>query len=109
MCCDLCAALFFKPWIKSFKKSLLYGYGGSRGYGYGYNNPYAYGYNRYNNYNNYGYYGGGGRYGSYYGSHRQGHRTGRTYSDIARVINPNPYAFVGSRPYPAQPFYPIGG
>ncbi|XP_073822533.1 uncharacterized protein [Musca autumnalis] len=101
-CSDVCSALFFKPWIKSLKKSLAYG---SRT---GYYNPY-YGYNN-NNY--YGYYGGGGGgyYGSYYrpGKRPGGKRTGRTYSDIARVVNPNPYAFVGQRPYPAQPFYPSG-
>ncbi|KAI8130167.1 hypothetical protein FF38_07858 [Lucilia cuprina] len=31
----------------------------------------------------------------------------RTYVDIAKVINPNPYAHVGGRPFPAQPFWPM--
>ncbi|XP_017856356.1 PREDICTED: uncharacterized protein LOC108609152 [Drosophila arizonae] len=35
-------------------------------------------------------------------------RNGRSYTDIARVINPNQYAFVGSRNYPGQPFWPAG-
>ncbi|KAH8278518.1 hypothetical protein KR018_004356 [Drosophila ironensis] len=35
-------------------------------------------------------------------------RGGRSYSDIARVHNPNQYAFVGSRNYPGQPFWPAG-
>uniref|UniRef100_A0A1I8NJJ6 Uncharacterized protein n=1 Tax=Musca domestica TaxID=7370 RepID=A0A1I8NJJ6_MUSDO len=103
-CIDVCSGLFFKPWLKSFKRSLGYGSSGR------YRNPY-YGYNN-NYYNNYGYYGGsgGGYYGAYHRPGRRpgGKRTGRTYSDIARVINPNPYAFVGQRPYPAQPFYPSG-
>ncbi|KAH8288625.1 hypothetical protein KR054_006749 [Drosophila jambulina] len=35
-------------------------------------------------------------------------RGGRSYTDIARVVNPNQYAFVGSRNYPGQPFWPAG-
>lgn len=35
-------------------------------------------------------------------------RTARSYTDIARVVNPHPYAFVGSRNYPGQPFWPSG-
>ncbi|XP_017085385.1 uncharacterized protein LOC108117473 [Drosophila eugracilis] len=35
-------------------------------------------------------------------------RGGRSYTDIARVVNPNQYAFPGSRPYPGQPFWPSG-
>ncbi|EDV91047.1 uncharacterized protein LOC6568613 [Drosophila grimshawi] len=35
-------------------------------------------------------------------------RNGRSYTDIARVVNPNQYAFVGSRNYPGQPFWPAG-
>ncbi|KRF99761.1 uncharacterized protein Dwil_GK27220 [Drosophila willistoni] len=38
----------------------------------------------------------------------QPERSGRSYTDIARVINPNPYAFVGARNYPGQPFWPAG-
>ncbi|XP_037716214.1 uncharacterized protein LOC119551104 [Drosophila subpulchrella] len=35
-------------------------------------------------------------------------RGGRSYTDIARVVNPNQYAFPGSRTYPGQPFWPSG-
>ncbi|KAH8383590.1 hypothetical protein KR009_009459 [Drosophila setifemur] len=35
-------------------------------------------------------------------------RGGRSYTDIARVVNPNQYAFVGARNYPGQPFWPNG-
>ncbi|XP_017846095.1 uncharacterized protein LOC108602483 [Drosophila busckii] len=45
------------------------------------------------------------------GSPIHGHRSeraGRTYSDIARVINPHPYAAIGSRVYPGQPFWSAG-
>ncbi|XP_030370387.1 uncharacterized protein LOC115621008 [Scaptodrosophila lebanonensis] len=39
----------------------------------------------------------------------QGERNGRSYSDIARVLNPDPYAFAGSYgPFPRQPFWPSG-
>ena len=44
--------------------------------------------------------------GSYFSDKKiLGARRGRTYTDIARVINPHPYAFVGTQPYPAQPFW----
>lgn len=33
----------------------------------------------------------------------------RTYDEIARVINPNPYANVGGSPFPAQPFWTYAG
>ncbi|XP_037956554.1 uncharacterized protein LOC119686235 [Teleopsis dalmanni] len=56
----------------------------------------------------FGAYGYGGGYGGSRRSYGGGRRTGRTYSDIARVINPNPYAFVGRSPYPGQPFWPQG-
>ncbi|XP_065362870.1 uncharacterized protein LOC135956341 [Calliphora vicina] len=109
LCSDVCVGLFL-PLLKGLKRKLTYG-----GYApsYGYRSPHVgYGYGA-------GYYGGYGSssYGNYYSAakpyyprrHRGGSkRTGRTYSDIARVINPNPYAFVGRRPYPAQPFYPQG-
>lgn len=36
-------------------------------------------------------------------------RAGRSYNDIARVINPNPYANVGGNPFPAQPFWTYAG
>lgn len=35
-------------------------------------------------------------------------RSGRTYTDIARIVNPNQYAHVGTQPYPGQPFWPQG-
>ncbi|KAJ6637852.1 hypothetical protein Bhyg_10583, partial [Pseudolycoriella hygida] len=35
-------------------------------------------------------------------------RGGRSYNDIARVINPNPYGNIGSVPFPAQPFWTYG-
>ncbi|XP_004534244.1 uncharacterized protein LOC101458053 [Ceratitis capitata] len=63
------------------------------------------------------YYGVGGGYYSdaqngdgHYGRDRRGNnrRSGRTFGDIARVVNPQPYAFVGARPFPGQPFNPIG-
>ncbi|XP_023300399.2 uncharacterized protein LOC111682638 [Lucilia cuprina] len=110
LCSDLCAGVFL-PLLKGLKKKLIYG---SYAPSYGYRTPYVAGYG----YGG-GYYGGYNQspYGKYYSGakpyyprrHRGGRkRTGRTYSDIARVINPNPYAFVGRRPYPAQPFYPQG-
>jgi len=43
-----------------------------------------------------------------YGYGHQTQRSGRSYTDIARVVNPNQYAFVGSRNYPGQPFWPAG-
>lgn len=39
---------------------------------------------------------------------REGSRGGRSYNDIARVINPNPYGNIGSVPFPAQPFWTYG-
>lgn len=30
-------------------------------------------------------------------------KAGRSYKDICRVVNPNPYAFPGKFPYPAVP------
>lgn len=47
--------------------------------------------------------------GQYGGNGRgQDGRQGRSYNDIARVINPNPYANIGSVPFPAQPFWTYG-
>lgn len=41
---------------------------------------------------------------------REQPRQGRTYDEIARVINPNPYANVGGAgPFPAQPFWTYAG
>ncbi|XP_043652144.1 uncharacterized protein LOC122619343 [Drosophila teissieri] len=42
------------------------------------------------------------------GFYQQPQRGGRSYEDIARVVNPNQYAFPGSRVYPSQPFWPSG-
>lgn len=48
-------------------------------------------------------------FGSDYGqSERAEPYRGRSYNDIARVINPSPYAFPRSSPYPAQPFWTFG-
>lgn len=33
----------------------------------------------------------------------------RTYDEIAKVINPNPYNNIGGVPYPAQPFWTYAG
>lgn len=33
---------------------------------------------------------------------------GRSYNDIARVLNPSPYAFPRRTPFPGQPFWPFG-
>ncbi|XP_016932145.4 chorion protein S15 [Drosophila suzukii] len=105
-CLDWTGALFFKSW-KSGK-----GYGAVQNYG---NNEYGgvqnYGYNGYGNYGygNYGYgdYAGGygynypnyPSYSSYSHSNGRrkpsGNRQGRTYSQIARVINPAPYVGPG--------------
>lgn len=35
-------------------------------------------------------------------------QSGRSYDDIARIVNPNQYAFVSLQPYPGQPFWPQG-
>lgn len=34
---------------------------------------------------------------------------GRSYNDIAKVLNPNPYAFPRQSPFPAQPFWTFSG
>lgn len=31
---------------------------------------------------------------------------GRTYTDIAKIVNPDQYVFIKEIPYPGQPFYP---
>lgn len=60
--------------------------GAIRPYGYGYRN------NGYKGYN------GGGR-----------RKAGRSYTDIARVLNPSPYANPRGVPFPGQPFWPYTG
>lgn len=49
-------------------------------------------------------------YGGYSGGNRGGRRSsGRSYNDIARVLNPSPYANVRGVPFPAQPFWTYAG
>ncbi|XP_052858936.1 prisilkin-39 [Drosophila gunungcola] len=117
-CLDWSSALFFK---KSWKSANGYGVRnyGNTGYGnYGYGN---------NGYGNYGYGNYAGGYGYNYPSYPaysssysyppysgrrmpSGNRQGRTYSDIARVINPAPYIGPGgSRFLPRTPFSPLWG
>lgn len=49
-------------------------------------------------------------YGGYSGAYRGGRRSGgRSYNDIARVLNPSPYANVRGVPFPAQPFWTYSG
>ncbi|XP_039492987.1 prisilkin-39 [Drosophila santomea] len=118
-CLESSGALFFKSW-KSGRGYGGYGgvqnYGGSgygsAGYGnYGYGNyagGYGYNYPSYPAYNSY------SGYASYShpkgGRKPSGHRQGRTYKDIARVINPVPYIGPGgSRYLPRAPFSPLWG
>ncbi|XP_016981841.1 prisilkin-39 [Drosophila rhopaloa] len=117
-CLDCSSALFFKSWKSGI------GHGGARNYGssgygnYGYGNyaggygnyagGYGYNYPSYPAHSSYSYpsysaYPSGGRRPS-------GNRQGRTYSDIARVINPAPYVGPGgSRFLPRTPFSPLWG
>lgn len=49
-------------------------------------------------------------YGGYSSGYRGGRRGGgRSYNDIARVLNPSPYANVRGVPFPAQPFWTFTG
>lgn len=50
-----------------------------------------------------------GLFSSRYSSSGSGAYRGRSYNDIARVINPSPYAFPRQSPYPAQPFWTYTG
>lgn len=50
-----------------------------------------------------------GLFSSRYSSSGSGEYRGRSYNDIARVINPSPYAFPRQSPYPAQPFWTYTG
>lgn len=96
--CKLSDSLFF-PIVRDFKHKLFSPYGRESDYSH-YNTQYGYPYG--SSYRN-------SPATQYYpnnaGSSKRG---GRTYSDIARVVNGNPYAFVGSRPFPSQPFWPQG-
>lgn len=96
LCLDTSGALFFK---NLHTKQLYSSY-----------DP-IYNYQNYHRQHHSGVYAGLGNHQSYYNSQHpggSGKRSGRTYSDIARVINPNPYVGVGARHYPNQPFYPQG-
>lgn len=50
----------------------------------------------------------GSRYSSSGGGGSGGYQ-GRSYNDIAKVINPSPYAFPRQSPFPAQPFWTYTG
>uniref|UniRef100_A0A1A9W6G8 Uncharacterized protein n=1 Tax=Glossina brevipalpis TaxID=37001 RepID=A0A1A9W6G8_9MUSC len=94
--CQLSESIFF-PIVKDFKHKLFGPYGREADYN--------------NNYNPYGNYYRNSPTTQYHpnsGGSSSSKRGGRTYSDIASVINGNPYAFVGSRPFPSQPFWPQG-
>lgn len=97
---NLCIGLFL-PLLKGLKKNLIYG---SYAPSYDYHGSHASFYGSYGRPSFENYYSGNRPY------RKRGiqKRAGRTYSDIARVLNADPYAFVGRRPYPAQPFYPQG-
>ncbi|KRF99760.1 uncharacterized protein Dwil_GK22756 [Drosophila willistoni] len=100
LCCsiglDWSTAFFFK----TYKKSGLSNY---NNYGYGYGHGYGYpGYNNYPSYSSYGQYGGG--------RPKKNQRTGRTYSQIARVLKPDPYLGLGAARYvPRAPYSPLWG
>ncbi|XP_068155008.1 uncharacterized protein [Drosophila tropicalis] len=102
-CCsiglDWSTAFFFK----TYKKSGLSNYNNYNynnfGYGYGYGYP---GHNNYPSYSPYG----------QKSSRRlkQSQRTGRTYSQIARVLKPDPYLGLGAARYvPRAPYSPLWG
>ncbi|XP_022220797.2 keratin-associated protein 19-2 [Drosophila obscura] len=114
-CVDWSSAFFLKGWKKSK------GYGGAQSYGsygnYGNYGNYGYGSSGYGNYG-YGNYAGGYGYPTYqsyagYGGGRRpnsGQRTGRTYSEIARVLKPDGYVGLGgSRFLPRTPFSVLWG
>lgn len=109
-CLDLGNALFFKA-LKGLKgsagsgyRSYNYGYGGySANYGHNYNG----GYGGYGGYDGYGY-GYGYPQQPYRTRNRQ--RTGRTYSDIANVLRPDPYLGLGAGRYlPRAPYSHLWG
>lgn len=50
-----------------------------------------------------------GLYRSRFSSSGVGGYQGRSYNDIAKVLNPSPYAFPRQSPYPAQPFWTYTG
>ncbi|EDW16501.2 uncharacterized protein Dmoj_GI22197 [Drosophila mojavensis] len=107
-CLDLGNGLLFKK-LKALK-GLKSGYSSGNG-GYGYNSNVGYG--------GYGGYGYGAGYSSGYGSGYGGgqsyrpknrQRTGRTYSQIARVLRPDPYLGLGAGRYlPRAPYSHLWG
>lgn len=48
-------------------------------------------------------------YSSRYSASRDEPYRGRSYNDIARVLNPSPYAFPRNSPFPSQPFWTYTG
>lgn len=50
-----------------------------------------------------------GLFNSRYSASSSGGYQGRSYNDIARVLNPSPYAFPRQSPFPAQPFWTYTG
>lgn len=50
-----------------------------------------------------------GLFGSRYSQGGGQSNRGRSYNDIAKVINPSPYAFPRQSPFPAQPFWTYAG
>ncbi|XP_062123382.1 neuropeptide-like protein 31 [Drosophila sulfurigaster albostrigata] len=90
-------------------------YGGSGGYGNyygggGYGNYGSGGYGGYDGGYGSGGYGGGGYSGSYSRPTRSRQRTGRTYSDIARVLVQDRYLGLGAGRYlPRAPYSPLWG
>lgn len=50
-----------------------------------------------------------GLFSSRYSASGSGGHQGRSYNDIARVLNPSPYAFPRQSPFPAQPFWTYTG
>ncbi|EDV53789.1 uncharacterized protein Dere_GG12309 [Drosophila erecta] len=118
-CLDSSGALFFKSWRSGKGYSghsgvQNYGSAGYGNYGNGnYAGGYGYNYPSYPAYNSYTYptYSGHSSYSHPKGGRKpSGHRQGRTYSQIARVINPAPYVGPGgSRFLPRTPFSPLWG
>ncbi|KAH8382737.1 hypothetical protein KR009_005007 [Drosophila setifemur] len=121
-CLDWSQALFFKSWKKGV------GYGGVQSYGNNYFGNYGYGNSGYgvNGYGNSGYGNYAGGYGYNYpsypsyssysypsrGRRPSGKRTGRTYSEIARVLKPDGYVGLGGSrflPNKAGGFSPLWG
>ncbi|XP_017085388.1 prisilkin-39 [Drosophila eugracilis] len=124
-CLDWSSALFFKSWksgkgysgVQSYGNNgygnSAYGNYGSGNYGYGnYAGGYGYNYPSYPAYNSYSSYPYSAHSYSYPSGGRKpsGNRQGRTYSQIAKVINPAPYVGPGgSRFLPRTPYSALWG